>query len=264
MAAAAAAAPSSGHQQKPQHNPNNRTTSTTLSAVTEEKFESLNINAKLKRALAEVFQYSFMTKVQATSIPLSLTGQDVLVKAKTGTGKTLAFLIPVVDRHLMQPQQQQQQQQQLSVLVISPTRELTSQIFNEAEQLTKFAGLQCQSVYGGTNVKTDIARMSRGMPHILVGTPGRLIDLLENFDLANKAKNLKALILDEADQLLDMGFRPSIERILASLPAKTQRQTLLFSATMPKDVREIANIALRPGYKVRGEGVCVCAVLRIF
>jgi len=168
-----------------------------------------------------------------------------LAKAKTGTGKTLGFLIPTVEKI----KKIKHMSGDVCCLCISPTRELAMQISAEAESLITFhQKIKVVTCVGGTNVNKDI-RALKGSVQIVVATPGRLLDHLQNNGLAERMQKLDVLILDEADQLLDMGFRPDIERILKLLePSVATRQTLLFSATVPKSVSEIARIALRPKY----------------
>ena len=138
----------------------------------------------------------------------------------------------------------------ISVLILSPTRELAQQIETEARNLLTFhqrpRALRCDIVYGGTNINAERKRVVQRAPDILVATPGRLIDHLENSNLGPSLSKLRVLILDEADQLLDMGFRPAIEKIIGYLPR--DRQTLLFSATIPKGVQEVAGLALKKGH----------------
>lgn len=137
------------------------------------------------------------------------------------------------------------------MLVLSPTRELAQQIETEARNLLTFhqrpRALRCDIVYGGTNINAERKRVVQRPPDILVATPGRLIDHLENSNLAPSLGKLRVLILDEADQLLDLGFRPAIEKIIGYLPR--DRQTLLFSATIPKGVQEVAGLALKKSHK---------------
>ncbi|OSX70405.1 hypothetical protein BU14_0766s0001 [Porphyra umbilicalis] len=201
-----------------------------------------------------------MTLIQAESIPVSLRGGDVLCKAKTGSGKTLAFLLPALHRALTDAPAGGGGggggRAVVPVLVVSPTRELAQQIAAEAAVLLSTtraadgAGPAVQCVVGGTNVRADRAALRRRMPLVLVGTPGRLNDHLQSHEtgLSAALRGLTSLVFDEADQLLDMGFRPAIEQLLAGLPPKGTRQTLLFSATMPKDVRSMVALALRPDY----------------
>jgi ATP-dependent RNA helicase MSS116, mitochondrial len=229
-------------------NEKSRTSSTTRSAFTDKDFSTLNVVQEIKDAIAKVFQYELMTKCQEMSIPKTLNGDDALVKAKTGTGKTLGFLIPAVNRlHLNTTPNDRNGI--VSILIISPTRELASQIEEEALQLTSFLRLNVQCCFGGTNIKKDLSKFRRlNFPDILVGTPGRVNDLLENHGLQSAMSGLNCLILDEADRLLDMGFRPDLTRMLNMLPTKNTRQTLLFSATMPKDIMKMSNFALRENF----------------
>eukprot|EP00039_Didymoeca_costata_P002991 m.64366 g.64366 ORF g.64366 m.64366 type:complete len:612 (+) comp11644_c0_seq2:132-1967(+) len=222
-----------------------RTTSTTLSQITGEDFASLNVDKRIKQAIVEGMGYQKMTKVQAESIPVCLTGKSLLAKAKTGTGKTLAFLVPSLHRIL-----DNSKKGKISICVISPTRELAQQIEEEAEKLLEPFGntLKTGCIVGGIKMSKDNA-MLRNPPDILVATPGRLNDHLANGSLRALMSNLKVLIFDEADRLLDMGFRPEIQRILENLPGRDTRQTLMFSATMPEDVQYIAKVAMPGKYE---------------
>merc|ERR1712028_330618 len=193
-------------------------------------FSELPICAASKNSIRTYLKYEKMTPVQAQSIPTALTGADMIVKAKTGTGKTLAFLIPAVEVISRLPARTRDQQ--ISCLVISPTRELAQQIQAECQLLLGcHDGFRVHSVVGGTNVKKDVRNIQKPCPEVLVATPGRLQDLMQNYGADKLLQGLKVLVLDEADQLLDMGFRNDIERMLAALPPKSTRQTLLFSAT---------------------------------
>lgn len=214
--------------------------------MTTEVFSELPISAETKRAIAEVFQYLTMTQVQVASLPVILRGDDCLAKAKTGTGKTLAFLIPSVEKIV----DIRSRTASIQVLILSPARELTFQIAKEAEQLLQFKPqINVFSVVGGTNMSADKRNLAKSGPALLVATPGRLLDHLKNSPgVREQFAQLKVLIMDEADQLLEMGFRPDINTILGLLPPKSSRQTLLFSATVPVAVREIARDALRTGF----------------
>ena len=220
-----------------------RTSATTLSQMTQGRFDQLDMHPATKRALAEILRYEFMTIVQQQSCPVGLTGVDILAKAKTGTGKTLSFLIPAVE-HIVRAGNSPG----IKVLIISPTRELAMQIYEEAMLLVRFHnGVKVMVVVGGTNMNKD-KNGFREQPAMLVATPGRLNDHLENSGLDRQLTNMRCMIFDEADQLLDMGFRPAIQQMLARLPPKDTRQTLLFSATMPNDVKAIAQLAMRQQY----------------
>ncbi|GMH60491.1 hypothetical protein TrRE_jg4123, partial [Triparma retinervis] len=192
-------------------------------------------------------RYEYMTEVQAQTLPICLSGVDTLAKAKTGTGKTLAFLIPALE---IISQTRQAPRGSILTLILSPTRELASQIETEAKKLTKYEAINTVCVIGGTNIKTDQRRLNVDRLDLLIATPGRLIDHLENTPgIAQAVRNIKILIFDEADQLLEMGFKPAIEKIMTFLPRKEQRQTLLFSATVPPVVQGIAASTLRQGYQ---------------
>ena len=223
-------------------NPESRTSSTTRAAMGDAKFSALQVHQPIKRAIAEVLGYETMTKCQELSIPVAASGKDVLVKAKTGTGKTLAFLIPAIHSFASSGRRPGK----IHTLIISPTRELASQIAAEGKQLISFLDCSLLVVYGGTNIKKDLSKLKNQID-ILVATPGRLNDHLYNYGLDVAMNRLSCLCFDEADQLLEMGFRPDINRILAKIPAKETRQTLLFSATMPRDILEVSKLAMRSG-----------------
>ena len=206
-------------------------------------FASLGLSQPTMRAIDDVFGYTHATAVQDQTLPPILKGLDVLARAKTGSGKTIAFLVPSIETLLRSTAPRQGD---VSVLVLSPTRELASQIHEESLKLLKFHQLKSQVVFGGTNIKSERSRMNSQRCDFLVATPGRLIDHFETSGLQPRCQNLKVLVLDEADQLLEMGFKPSIDKILGFIPR--QRQTLLFSATVPNQVKQIAANALRPGY----------------
>lgn len=231
---------------------NSNETSKNSNHITAHKFSDLDISAESRRAMAEVFCYEFMTAVQYETLPLILKNEkDCLAKAKTGTGKTLAFMIPTIERIVSPMSNKGKKRSDISCLVISPTRELAQQIGNETKKLLSFHKNHLKKVVvcvGGTNKNKDVQSLSGTTP-IVVATPGRLLDHLQNSGIAERMARLDTLIFDEADQLLDMGFRPDIQRILHLLePSYKTRQTLLFSATIPDSVSEIANIAMRGGY----------------
>ena len=217
--------------------------------ISSNRFADLQISSVTKRGLADHFKYEFMTQVQAETLPPILDGKDCLAKAKTGTGKTLAFMIPAIERIRTM---RYSDNGKIKCLVLSPTRELAGQITTETDGLLKYDNsLKVTTVVGGTNINKDLKAL-RGTVDFLVATPGRLLDHLQNYELAPKMSDLDFLIFDEADQLLDMGFRPDIERILAILKNNerpgNQRQTLLFSATFTQSIKDIAKMSLKSGY----------------
>jgi len=178
--------------------------------------------------------YYIPTPIQLRAIPPILDGRDVLGLAQTGTGKTAAFVLPILQRLLNEPRGR------LRVLIISPTRELAEQTHTAITALGRQTGLRSLTIYGGVGVQPQIKGLRAGA-EIVVACPGRLLDLM-----GQRVVNLSSveiLVLDEADQMFDMGFLPAIRRILAALP--TPRQTLLFSATMPEEIRSLANEFLR-------------------
>jgi len=211
-----------------------------------------DLHPSSKRALTEVMGLKTMTEIQSKTYAAALSGRDVLGRARTGTGKTVAFLLPAIERVLRS--REYQPGLNVGVLVISPTRELAQQIGDEAEKLLAFHNdMSVQVVFGGTKVSRDAARLRKKLPTILVATPGRLQDLLESTKVgARKFSDIMSTtsvcVLDETDQLLDMGFRREIRKILSYLPRNNKRQTLLFSATIPKELKHIMAETMKDDY----------------
>jgi ATP-dependent RNA helicase MSS116 len=212
------------------------------------KFISLDISENSKRALTQDLKYEFLTHIQNETFSHVLQGEDVLAKAKTGNGKTVAFLLPLVERFL---NSFKSHVDRIPILILSPTRELALQITAEARKLTKYHHLHTACFVGGTSINRDIRTISsKDLPiDLLIATPGRLQDHLEkdSGNITSKLGACEILVLDEADRLLDMGFRPVILKIIEYLPKK--RQTLLFSATLPASTQELTKIALREDYR---------------
>ena len=229
---------------------NARTTSTTLAHLSDSTFDSLALHAPLHRAVKEVFKFERMTLVQQLAIPICFTDVDVVAKARTGTGKTLGFLLPALHRALTRPASAGAAC--CPVLVLSPTRELATQTAEEAKDLLTFVSpSKVMTVLGGTSMAKDVAAFRQGPPVVLVATPGRLDDHLNNTaGVREMLRALRVLVMDEADQLLDRGFRPSIVKILALLPPPETRQTLLFSATFPAELQALTKSALRASYEM--------------
>lgn len=244
-------------------------------------FSSLAISENTKRAINEVMKYSTMTPVQQAAIPVVLQGQDIVVKAKTGTGKTVAFLVPAIDILIKERVHHRKNSRTLSrdgqtvsvpalprpiILVLSPTRELALQIADEARSLCTFHGFNVVTLVGGTNAESDKRALSKpDFVDIVVGTPGRVLMHLEETKIfTDMCAQTKVLVFDEADRLLDMGFKRDIDKIMSYLrPSKAAlaaaansdvklivRQTLLFSATFSDEVRGVAGETLRKGYNV--------------
>jgi ATP-dependent RNA helicase RhlE len=188
------------------------------------------LSAALQEKLAQL-QFITPTPVQASAIPPALEGKDVLATAQTGTGKTLAFLIPAMERLVLR-----ETSRQVSILILVPTRELAMQVHEQYEKLRSRKAVPAALVIGGMSENRQIQAIRKGA-NIVVATPGRLEDYLRRklIDL----RNVRTLVLDEADRMLDMGFLPTIRRIVASLPH--ERQTLCFSATMEASVANLVN-----------------------
>ena len=207
------------------------------------RFADLDIRAGLRRNIADGLGLATLTPVQAATLPPLLAGRDVVAKARTGTGKTLAFLIPTLEKILAAPPPARAGG--VRALVLSPTRELAGQIHDAATALLAGERASCGVVFGGTNIRRDERLLEAGVD-LLVATPGRLLDLVENSrGVAARLETVETLVLDEGDRLLDEGFRGDIERIVARLPAQRARQSLCFSATIPNGLDAVLGAALR-------------------
>ena len=202
-------------------------------------FENLKLIDPILRALKEE-GYASPTPIQEQSIPVLLQGKDLIGCAQTGTGKTAAFTIPI-----LQTLYNSNHKKDIKALVLTPTRELAIQIGESFEAYGKYTGLRHTVIFGGVKQKQQTDELRRGSS-ILIATPGRLLDLIEQGFVSLKA--LDFFVLDEADRMLDMGFIHDIKRILKLLPSK--RQTLLFSATMPPEIEKLANSMLNKPSKV--------------
>lgn len=191
------------------------------------KFEDLQINENIKKAVAEM-GFEEPSPIQAKSIPVILEGRDVIGQAQTGTGKTAAFSIPILEMV-------DSSDKSLQAIVLCPTRELAIQVSQEIRKLAKYMhGIKALPIYGGQPIERQIKALKGGV-QIIIGTPGRTIDHIKRRTL--KTENVKMVVLDEADEMLDMGFREDIETILENVP--DERQTTFFSATMPKAILEL-------------------------
>jgi ATP-dependent RNA helicase DeaD len=192
-------------------------------------FESLGLSAALLKAV-ERLGFAGASPIQAATIPLILAGHDLVGQSQTGSGKTAAFCIPAIER--VDPDDRSTQ-----VLVLAPTRELATQITDEVHKLAAFSGtLRAVSIYGGAAYERQFAELKRGA-HVVVGTPGRVTDHLARGTLDLSA--VRMLVLDEADRMLDMGFREDVEKVLAAVPAA--RQTVFFSATISPAVQSLVH-----------------------
>lgn len=192
-------------------------------------FEDLNLNKPLLNALADL-KYTKPTTIQHKAFPVVMSGRDVVGIAQTGTGKTLSYLLPALR------QWEFSKDAVPRILVMVPTRELVTQVVETAELLSKYMSVKVVGVYGGTNIKTQMAALYQGAD-IVVGTPGRVFDLALNGSL--KMKSIKKLVIDEVDEMLSLGFRYQLTNILTLLPQK--RQNLMFSATLTDEVEALIN-----------------------
>jgi ATP-dependent RNA helicase RhlE len=191
-------------------------------------FNQFNLDSCLNTGIQQS-GYEQPTKIQESVIPLALTGSDLIGTAQTGTGKTAAFVLPILHKLL------KNQRNQTGALIITPTRELAEQIHQTIRDLGKGTNLRSIAIYGGVSAQSQIDVLRRGV-EIVVACPGRLLDHIKNQHARLNA--IEILVLDEADRMLDMGFLPDINRILKHLPK--QRQTMLFSATFPKEIEQLA------------------------
>jgi len=196
-------------------------------------FSQLGLAPAQLRA-CESLGYTEPTPIQIQAIPIVLSGADLIGCAETGTGKTAAFLLPIIQRISERPRPG------VRLLVLAPTRELALQIEMNYGELNRSKGNRSVTVIGGANIRPQIAALRRGAS-VLIATPGRLLDLTERG--AVDLSTIEVLVLDEADRMLDMGFLPAIRRVLAMLPIK--RQTLLFSATMSSSIEHLARSTMK-------------------
>lgn len=205
-----------------------------------ERFDQLNLSEKTMKAIAGM-GFETMTQIQQRSIPPLLAGKDVLGAAKTGSGKTLAFLIPAVE---MLYSLKFKPRNGTGVIIVSPTRELALQIFGVARELMEHHSQTFGIVIGGANRRAEAEKLQKGV-NLLIATPGRLLDHLQNTQ-GFVFKNCRTLVIDEADRILEVGFEDEMRQIIRVLPSE-ERQTMLFSATQTTKVEDLARISLKPG-----------------
>lgn len=197
------------------------------------KFEELNLSKEILKAIEEL-GYEEATPIQAKTIPIILQGKDIIGQAQTGTGKTAAFGIPTLER--IDPSKKT-----IQALILCPTRELAIQVSEELKKLSKYKkAIGILPIYGGQSIERQIQSLKKGV-NIIIGTPGRCIDHIERGTL--KLEDIKLFILDEADEMLNMGFIEDIEFILDKTPK--DKQTLLFSATMPDPILKLTKNILK-------------------
>jgi len=209
-------------------------------AAPEITFADLGLAPELLRAVLDE-GYTKPTPIQAQAIPLIIAGQDIMGGAQTGTGKTAAFVLPILQRMLpFASSSPSPARHPVRALILAPTRELALQVYESVKSYSKHTPLRAMCAFGGVDIKPQIAELKKGV-EILVATPGRLLDHVENKSVS--FNSVQALVLDEADRMLDMGFIPDVTRILNMLPK--QRQSLLFSATFSQEIKRLADNMLQ-------------------
>jgi ATP-dependent RNA helicase RhlB len=200
------------------------------------RFHDLDLHPKLMRSI-HALGWEYATPIQGEILPGTLKGKDMAGRAQTGTGKTAAFLISIINHCLKNPLQKHSMSSPRA-LIIAPTRELAIQIGRDSEGLNKFTGLRTVVLFGGMDFTKQQRQLDEGLVDIIVATPGRLLDF-ENRKVVN-LRFTEIMVIDEADRMLDMGFIPDVRRIIYKTPPKEKRQTVLFSATLTDDVMRLA------------------------
>ena len=198
-------------------------------------FQSLGLSQPLLKAISKK-GYTTPSPIQSKAIPPILQGDDVLASAQTGTGKTAGFTLPLL--HILS-ENPKQKFRPIRALILTPTRELAAQVYTNVKEYSEFLNLRSAVIFGGVNQKPQIATIRKGVD-VLVATPGRLLDLINQNELS--IKRVEIFVLDEADRMLDMGFLRDIERVMKFMPDK--RQNLMFSATFSKDIKKLAHSIL--------------------
>ena len=196
-------------------------------------FTKFGLRSELTKAI-EALNFSEPTPIQKEAIPVALSGRDVLASAQTGTGKTLAFVLPMLQRMLEQPIPG------VTGLVLLPTRELAAQVATVVKEVGRFTNVRSVLLVGGESFHLQLQGLKAGAS-LVIATPGRLIDHLERRTIS--LSRVHTLVLDEADRMLDMGFAPALHRILNYVPK--ERQTMLFSATLPPEIGRLSHLALK-------------------
>lgn len=213
-----------------------------LPASNPEGFDALNLISPIRRAVSEE-KYTLPTPIQTEAIPHLLQGRDLLGCAQTGTGKTAAFALPILQR--LAKRQEKPRPKEVRALILTPTRELALQIEESFRTYGRYLKFNQTVVFGGVSPKAQIRALSRGVD-ILVATPGRLLDLFNQGCL--RMDKIDVFVLDEADQMLDMGFLPDVKKIVGAIP--TTRQTVMFSATLPDDIVRLTHKFLNNPIKI--------------
>src|SRR5688572_8965324 len=202
-------------------------------------FASMNLAPEIQQALGDM-GYLTPMDVQVAVFQQVMDGHDIMVQSRTGTGKTAAFGIPIAQRISAESKGAQ-------VLILAPTRELALQVSEELKRITRFKGITVVPIYGGAPMKPQIDALQAGA-QIVAGTPGRVLDHIRRKTLVTR--DIRLLVLDECDEMLSMGFQEEIENILSFLPPREERQTMLFSATIPEAIERIARRHMREPAKI--------------
>ncbi|MGI5922418.1 MAG: DEAD/DEAH box helicase [Lentisphaeria bacterium] len=205
-------------------------------------FQDFPLDPRILRAIVDDLQFRICSPIQGLALPHVLAGKDIAGKAQTGTGKTAAFLVGVIQKYLA-PNARQRDSRQPMALALAPTRELALQIAKDADALSAYTSLRTVAVFGGMDYERQKRLLNDGVD-LVVATPGRLIDYLRQG--AVDCSKLDILVIDEADRMLDMGFIPDVKRIVTQLPKPEERQTMLFSATLSRDIMNLASRWMRP------------------
>ncbi len=203
----------------------------------ETRFHDLGLLDTVMHGIADL-GFHYCSPIQAAALPFTLRGHDAIGKAQTGTGKTAAFLITIINDLLRNPIEEERFLGEARALIIAPTRELVMQIAEDAKDLNKHTGLSVVTLIGGMDYQKQLNRVQSQLVDIVVATPGRLLDFQGRGDI--HLDQVEILVLDEADRMLDMGFIPQVKRIVRATPPKENRQTLLFSATFTPDIINLA------------------------
>ncbi|GIR40313.1 MAG: ATP-dependent RNA helicase RhlB [Porticoccaceae bacterium] len=202
------------------------------------RFEDLPLSLELINGIKGA-NFEFCTPIQASSLPFSLNGRDVVGQAQTGTGKTAAFLITIIEDLLRHPIIDEHYLGEARAIVLAPTRELAIQIGEDAKILARFTNLNIHVLVGGVDPERQLRALGRNHCDILIGTPGRLLDFLRSKDIF--LDRLEILVIDEADRMLDMGFIPQVRQLINQAPKPKLRQSLMFSATFSKEIERMVS-----------------------
>jgi ATP-dependent RNA helicase DeaD len=205
--------------------------------MNDNQFATLGLKESIVKAILDL-GFEKPSQIQEESIPVTLSGADLIGQAQTGTGKTAAYTLPILTK--------MSNKHGIKALILAPTRELAVQVNEEIQRLSKYEKIETLSVYGGDSIDRQMRALKKGNVDIVVGTPGRMLDLIKRKCL--HLENIEFLVLDEADEMLNMGFIDDIEEILSHTPS--ERQTLLFSATMPAPIAKLAKKYMKPDAKL--------------